>query len=190
MCLTNKSLIRNYWKVKCRYDKFTLTSSKTEPVFTTREAAVEAGVNAVMENPRGPIGGEVVVVVVVTGGVTSPHGEGRMKLSPSSPQFAIGCDFQDHMDHTRSQMLWSWNPNIKRIFAQVVSWSKYSWPWEGTVPSYASQLVKVRPKIARYPFCPQLSRMWRHTQQINFWPDKKSCCDLNNQYRTTEKYVF
>ena len=58
-----------------------------------------------MENPRGPIGGEVVVVVVVTGGVTSPHGEGRMKLSPSSPQFAIGCDFQDHMDHTRSQML-------------------------------------------------------------------------------------
>ena len=50
-----------------------------------------------MENPRGPIGGGIVVVVVVTGGVTKSQAEGRMKLSPASPQFAIGCNFQDYM---------------------------------------------------------------------------------------------
>ena len=51
----------------------------------------------VMENPRGPIGGGVVVVVVVTAGVTKSHGEGRMKLSPASPQVSIGLRFWDHM---------------------------------------------------------------------------------------------
>ena len=47
------------------------------------------------EKESGPIGGGVVVVVEV--GVTKLQGEGRMKLSPASPQFAIGCNFQDHM---------------------------------------------------------------------------------------------
>ena len=51
----------------------------------------------VMENPRGPIGGGVVVVVVVTAGVTRSHGEGRMELSPASPQVSIGLRFWDHM---------------------------------------------------------------------------------------------
>ena len=51
----------------------------------------------VMENPRGPMGEGVVVVVVVKGGVTNSHSEGRMKLSPASLQFAIGCNFQNHM---------------------------------------------------------------------------------------------
>ena len=74
----------------------TLTSSKTGPVFTTTIAAVEVVV-VVMENPRGPMGGGVVVVVVVTSGVTNSHGEGRMKLSPVSPQFAIEGSFQNHM---------------------------------------------------------------------------------------------
>ena len=49
-------------------------------------AAVEAGV-VMMENPSGPIGGGVVVVVEV--GVTKLQGEGRMKLSPANPQLAI-----------------------------------------------------------------------------------------------------
>ena len=74
----------------------TLTSSKTGLVFTTTIAAVEVVV-VVMENPRGPMGEGVVVVVVVKGGVTNSHSEGRMKLSPASLQFAIGCNFQNHM---------------------------------------------------------------------------------------------
>ena len=57
-------------------------------------AAVEAGV-VMMENPSGPIGGGVVVVVEV--GVTKLQGEGRMKLSPANPQLAIGCTFQDQI---------------------------------------------------------------------------------------------
>ena len=96
---TKNKLKSNFQKMKSKINSdFTLTSSKTGPVFTTTtEAAVEDGVDVVMENPRGPIEGGIVVVVVVVGGVTKSHGDGRMKLSPASPQFAIGCNFQDHM---------------------------------------------------------------------------------------------
>ena len=88
--------IGDFQEARSHVCKVTLTSSKTGPVFTTTTAAVEVVV-VVMENPRGPMGGGVVVVVVVTDGVTNSHGEGRMKLSPVSPQFAIGCSFQNHM---------------------------------------------------------------------------------------------
>jgi len=67
------------------------TSVKVGAVLKT---AVEAGV-VMMENPSGPIGGGVVVVVEV--GVTKLQGEGRMKLSPANPQLAIGCTFQDQI---------------------------------------------------------------------------------------------